>query len=329
MGKKTQGRSIHRKTVSPSGLQFIRKKVMSAQPTCMEHPNLGEYLRETRINLGIDLVAVAEETRISAKNLQAIEENNFAALPAHAFARGFYTLYAQCLALDPAEIVRMYTKEQPERRQSIHSTMVTTSKLAQEVSNMARRPSLVPFSFFGLILLLLISFGGFLCWYFSWNPASYLSHKLRSLEEPQQIERVSRNRPEPAPAGTDFRFALLQKIQSGRQEFFALSSPSTATAAVTGDMPGALTSPFALVDNYSINAVFGEKTEIRLKIDNLPERTLLFKSGESITWHAREKAMITLPGQSQTKLTFNNTPFDLPESDKGLITLCFPEDLLQ
>jgi hypothetical protein len=66
-----------------------------------------------------------------------------------------------------------------------------------------------------------------------------------------------------------------------------------------------------------------------LKIDNLPERTLLFKSGESITWHAREKAMITLPGRSQTKLTFNNIPFDLPESDKGLITLCFPENLPQ
>ena len=48
----------------------------------------------TRINLGLDLVAVAGETKISTKNLQAMEENNFAALPAEAFARGFY--YSLC-----------------------------------------------------------------------------------------------------------------------------------------------------------------------------------------------------------------------------------------
>ena len=109
----------------------------------MEIPNLGEYLRETRINLGFDLVTVAEETKISSKCLQAIEENDFAALPAEAFTRGFYALYAKISPSTRQEILKMYTqRDQNNTNPEVHS-MLPKSKQAQEVGNMAERPSFI------------------------------------------------------------------------------------------------------------------------------------------------------------------------------------------
>lgn len=204
---------------------------MSLEPSKTEYATLGEYLRETRITQGRELVAVAWETKISSKSLQAIEENNFAALPADVFARGFYALYAKSLLLDPVEVLHMYTHERPRPKKSITASMARKGKLAHEVGAMAERPSLLPFSFFSLLVLVMLIFGGGLCWYFSWNPATYLSHKLRSLEEPQRIEQASINRPVSGVFSSNLSPAQGQKPQTRQQEIFGLSYPSTATAA--------------------------------------------------------------------------------------------------
>jgi cytoskeletal protein RodZ len=302
---------------------------MSPQFTQKKYASLGEYLRETRINLGRDLAAVADETRIPPKSLLAIEESDFAALPAEAYARGFYALYAKSLLLDPEEVLQMYTEERPNQHKSLNTSMLPSSKVAQEVGNMAERPSFVPFSLFGLILLLLLLFGGFLCWYFSWNPATYLSQKLRSLEETQQIGQVSKNQPDPGKSESRFRLVRLQNPLSKHQAFFDLSYPSTASAAIAEDIAKAPAPPPARVSKYFINAEFNEETSIKLQIDNLPEQTLLFKSGDSAIWRAKEKAVITLPAKTQTKLTLNNIPLDFPDTGEEFITLYLPEPLQQ
>ena len=98
---------------------------------------------------------------------------------------------------------------------------------------MAERPTFLPFSFLGMILLLLLLFGGFLSWYFSWNPATYLSQKLRSLDQnPQQIEQELESRVESVPKHIFEITRWQKKPQNGRQSLFDFSSPSDATASV-------------------------------------------------------------------------------------------------
>jgi hypothetical protein len=297
---------------------------MSPQSSKTEYASLGEFLRQTRINLGIDLDTIAWETRISSKSLQAIEESNFDVLPAEAYTRGFYVLYAKCLSLDPEEVLQMYTKERPNQRKSINCSMLPTSKVAQ-VGNMAERPSFVPFSFLGMVLLLLLIFGGFLCWYFSWNPATFLSHKLRSLEDPHLTEQVATD-PELVSTEPNLLFARLYKPH---HELFALSYPSIATAAIVRDIPKSLTPPPSSTGDYFIHAEFNEETKIKLTLDDLPERTILFKIGETANWRAKEKAVIILPANTLTKLTVNNAPLSLPDMKTGVITLSLPEHLSQ
>jgi cytoskeleton protein RodZ len=212
---------------------------MSLQPSVTENISLGEYIRDTRINQGFDLVKVTEVTKISSKMIQAIEENDFAVLPAEVFTRGFYVLYAKMLSLDPAEILQMYALERPNQHKAGNQLLHPMSEMSKEVGNMAERPNFLPFSFLGMILLLLLLFGGFLCWYFSWNPATYLSLKLRSLEQnPQQIEQVLESRVESVPKHI-FEIARGQKQpQNSQQSLFDFSSPSNATASVIqADIP--------------------------------------------------------------------------------------------
>jgi cytoskeletal protein RodZ len=209
--------------------------------TTLEYTTLGEYLRETRITLGRELAAVAEETKISSRSLQAIEENNFAALPADVFARGFYALYAKSLLLDPEHVLDLYTQERPHPKKSMSGSMLRTGKRAQEVGTLSERSSFMPFSFFSLVILVLLLLGGVLCWYFSWNPATYLSHKLRSLEEPQRIEQVSKNKPASDFFSSNFSLEREEKVHTKQQNLFGLSYPSTATAAAAEEMPTAVT----------------------------------------------------------------------------------------
>lgn len=240
-------------------MKIYQEKVTSLHGPKSEYANLGEYLQATRINLGLDLEAVARETKISAKNIQAMEKNNFAALPAEAFARGLYTLYANALCLDGQEVLQMYMQQRPPHGKSGNLPTIPATKQAQEVGSMAERPTFLPFSFFGLILLLLLLFGGFLCWYFSWNPASYLSQKLRSLEDPQRIEQLSSNTPDQEIERQDFRTTQLPRPLSKHSRIFSLSYPTEATASVGEDRDKATQQHPEQGREYFTNAEFNEK----------------------------------------------------------------------
>lgn len=201
---------------------------MTSHSAVMEgSATIGEVLRETRMNRGLDLVAVAKETKISPKNLQAMEEGDLASLPAEVYTRGFYTMYARLLALDPGEVLELYSKERKHLPKSAMPATPPPHRLAEDVASMAERPNSQPSSYFGLIIFLFLLFGGFLCWYFGWNPASYLSEKLRSLDGPQQFEQV---RIEPEPQSP---LSVPAKTGQSTATSFNLFSPTNVTAAMT------------------------------------------------------------------------------------------------
>jgi cytoskeleton protein RodZ len=155
-----------------------------------EKTGLGQYLKAVREERGIELQTVSTETKISMHNLQAMEEEEYSALPAIVFTRGYYRLYATILGLDHEEILGWFEREfqAPPEAGAVFSPQ---RKNAMENAMMAERPSTLNIpATLGLILLALLTFGGFLCWYFSWNPAAFLSQQLRELENPKAIHEA-------------------------------------------------------------------------------------------------------------------------------------------
>ena len=301
---------------------------MPSQTTEFDNLSLGEFLRETRNQKGLDLAAIAEETRISAKNLQAIEAGDFGALPAEAFTRGFYTLYAQTLSLEPADILKKYAQERPHPAKPGNRS-TAPGKLSQDVGAMAQRPSSLPFSSFGLILMLLLLFGAFLCWYFSWNPATYLSQKLRSFQdEPQEFEQVSTSPITPERTDPLVEIARIWNQRTIGPALFDL--PRTATAAVVQHkIPAPITPPAAKDGKYTVNSVSHEPTKHNLSKDNHPGNTLSYTNGRSTPWSAGKKLSISLPASPRYSLTQNNIHPDSIETGRDFITRKSPVYSLQ
>lgn len=69
---------------------------------------IGPELRDARLGRGYSIEDCQRATRISRRYLEALEEEEFSALPAPVFARGFLRSYAQFLGLDPTAMVARF-----------------------------------------------------------------------------------------------------------------------------------------------------------------------------------------------------------------------------
>lgn len=70
----------------------------------------GEMLRKTRVYKNISIDKMSEATRISRTYLTAVEGNDFKALPAAVFVRGFVIQVARVLGLDENKVATSYMK---------------------------------------------------------------------------------------------------------------------------------------------------------------------------------------------------------------------------
>ncbi len=70
----------------------------------------GGLLRKVRESLGVELVEIADKTKIARTHLQAIEDERFEELPALVYTRGFLGELAKQLKLDPAQVQKTYLR---------------------------------------------------------------------------------------------------------------------------------------------------------------------------------------------------------------------------
>jgi flagellar biosynthesis protein FlhG len=79
----------------------------------------GRLLRKAREALGLELSDISQTTKIARSHLHAIEEEDFGALPAVVYVRGFLGEIAKQLKLDPALVQRTYLKRLRETREAL------------------------------------------------------------------------------------------------------------------------------------------------------------------------------------------------------------------
>ncbi|HMJ95902.1 MAG TPA: helix-turn-helix domain-containing protein [Thermoleophilaceae bacterium] len=71
-------------------------------------PSIGETLREARMRQRLDIADVEARTKIRAKYLRALENEEFGMLPGPTFVKTFLRTYAEMLGLDPHVLVEEY-----------------------------------------------------------------------------------------------------------------------------------------------------------------------------------------------------------------------------
>ena len=70
----------------------------------------GPLIRQVRESRGVELKDISHTTKVGMPYLRAIEEDDYASLPAPVYVRGFVTELAKYLQLDATQVSRTYVK---------------------------------------------------------------------------------------------------------------------------------------------------------------------------------------------------------------------------
>lgn len=83
-------------------------------PSVTDAATLGDGLRIAREHSGRSLAELAAVTRVSARYLTALEQNDFSVLPNRVFSIGYVRSYAAALGLDEQLAVERFKRESPD-----------------------------------------------------------------------------------------------------------------------------------------------------------------------------------------------------------------------
>ncbi|MGM8899207.1 MULTISPECIES: helix-turn-helix domain-containing protein [unclassified Psychrobacter] len=125
--------------------------------------SFGATLQQARKSKQISLKEAASELFILERHLQALEEEDFAALPQVTFARGFVINYAKFLQLDPTKIATSFDAAYPDemRAQSvsnIDTPLRPMGTLQRDSRSRIRFNPLLILAIIGLIVLAVFLF---------------------------------------------------------------------------------------------------------------------------------------------------------------------------
>ena len=120
-------------------------------------PEIGDQLRETRMRQRIDITEVEAATKIRAKYLRALENEEWDLLPGPTFVKTFLRTYADYLGLDARNLVEQY-RLRYERPAANELTPFGTN-LGSRRTRAPRRPVVAPWM---LVLVVLVALVGIL-----------------------------------------------------------------------------------------------------------------------------------------------------------------------
>ena len=170
--------------------------------------SVGETLRRARLKRNIELNRVADELKISATMLKAIEEEHFEKLPGGVFARSFVRQYARFLEVDEGEIASELNKvlEPPlaaqEPAPTVPAAEIPLPRMPQwqAVGDYGSRVSSSVWALVVMVLVMLGCAGAYAWWQRARHTVTVRVKAPVATEAAQQATPTSRPAPPSAPA---------------------------------------------------------------------------------------------------------------------------------
>ncbi len=167
--------------------------------------SLGEQLRRARLERGVNLREVSEQTRITMRHLEAIEADDYKRLPGGIFNKSFIKSYARHVGFPEARALELYEQTARERGVQNEEPATTPQRSRIYMGESARSP-LMTYGLSAIIvgLLILIVYGG-LQFYGATRrrrrTARPRPRRPRRRPRPARPRRPPRRRPPPAADG--------------------------------------------------------------------------------------------------------------------------------
>ena len=306
---------------------------------------LGCYLKRHRLQQKLELEDIARKIRVQTTALQAIEEDNHAALPAEVFTRGFIKSYARHLGLDPEEALDWHIRQTAEkgrpREEKINVQEVLASEELAHPPNFRWGRGL----FFIFLIFALVALG-------------YLALTAIDLSAPDRDESMREGTVE-APARTPEPVLPAIEPEIPEEEIIPESGEETGDGALLqgemGNAPGqvlgsaagpSLAQPVPAGENsrtagghllivpektktpplaasaaaaasspvpapgpaggYVLSADFSDTTWIRVQIDDKKAQSFTYQRGDKAAWQADKKISIFVGNAGGVALALNN-----------------------
>lgn len=134
--------------------------------------SLGEHLKRARLNTNLDLVDLAERTKIRSEYLLALENMQFDALPERLFTRAYLQRYATELGLDPEPLLQQYDQLYPP------------VEIKMNVSMSGQPERMFPWGLVTSLLSVFVVLGGLGWWmYAAWLAGPNMAQQEATQEE--------------------------------------------------------------------------------------------------------------------------------------------------
>lgn len=242
---------------------------------------LGTYLKNAREARGFDLREAAQQTRISHTYLTAIEREDFSKLPGEVFVKGFLRNYARFLRIPEDEVMKLYA----ELKAPVPAPAAAADASRPERPKQGHRePDAVP-------------------------------AEERGQAGTDGIERY-------VWAGVALvaivaiLFIVLPARHGEKKHTEFLHSDVTGT----GQLATASTATTGLEKLY-LDVTALEDLWVLVRTDSSPQKKAVLKKGESVTWSADERFLLSIGNAESVKVLLNgkevviNAPKNTPVRD--------------
>lgn len=118
---------------------------------------LGQQLREARLQKGMSLDDVQEMTKIRKRYLEAIEAGDYKVLPGSFYVRAFIKTYAEAVGIDPDELLEGHKQDVPKSEPEATMEPVIQKRASRPTAerNMKWLPTLLMWTFPILIVVVI------------------------------------------------------------------------------------------------------------------------------------------------------------------------------
>jgi len=247
----------------------------------------GVYLQTVRVEKGISIDQVAEESRIRAEILRSIEAEDHAKLPDDVFVKGFLRIFAQVIGADPEEAVRRFdVRRKPVPAPETHSNRGT------------EKPPRLWLTVLWVAALMIGLVGGTLVVY------QMVFHKEQAAAPHEATMKTQEDRP---PAEE--------------------SSPADMPAETAETMIEATPPPTKAVEKraaYVLEIVCHEDTWLKIIADDARATEHQMKPGDKITLNAETMFNLLIGNAGGISVQLNGQPVPVPGGSGQVVNLQLP-----
>jgi cytoskeleton protein RodZ len=297
----------------------------------------GRHLREARVAARLGVDDISSRLRLDRRTVEAIERDDYAALPGATFVRGYLRNYARLLGLPPGPIVEAFDR-----------TGVTAPRLVADISTRSRgrqtRSTDLPMRLFTYVLVAALVALGALWWQSEKSPPDPMPLELVGPAVPDRAPAQAG--PSPGPAGPSAQGPLRPPAMPAGAEP-PPAGPPAPPAAARASQPAAAggstplpASPAATVPAATPAAPAAERAPapppdagvgrlvVRLTHDSWVEvhdregKRLYFnlaKAGDALDLRGPPPIRVLLGYSRDAQVEYNGEPFDLkPHSNRDI-----------